>query len=65
MCIYNYDRCRGFNVDDVVIDLFYWFEKSTNRKAGLVEYCGFCYIDYRQICEACQYPMAELRMSYF
>ena len=39
----------GLNVDNVVINLFYWFEKSTNRKAGLVEYCTFCDVDYRQI----------------
>lgn len=38
-----------FNVDDMVIDLFYCFEKSTNRKAGLVEYCDFCDVDYRAI----------------
>ena len=33
----------------MVIDLFYWFEKSTKRKACLVEYCTFCDIDYREI----------------
>ena len=42
-CLY---LVSGFNVDDVVIDLFYWFEKSTNR---MVEYCTFCDVNYRQI----------------
>ena len=44
-----YIQVSGFNVDDVVIDLFYWFEKSTKRKPGLVEYCTFCDIHYRDI----------------
>ncbi len=32
-----------------MIDLFYWFEKSTKRKANLGEYCTFCDVVYRQI----------------
>ena len=32
-----------------MIDLFYWFDKSTKRKASLMEYCSFCDIDYREI----------------
>ena len=32
-----------------MIDLFYWFEKSTKRKANLSEYCTFCDTDYRKI----------------
>ena len=31
----------GFNVEDLAIDLFYWFDKSTKRKALLSEYCNF------------------------
>lgn len=27
----------GINVEDIVIDLFYWFDKSTKRKGDLVE----------------------------
>lgn len=38
----------GFNVEEVS-DLFYWFEKSTKRKACLVEYCAFCDTEYRNI----------------
>ena len=29
-----------------MIDLFYWFEKST---ASLGDYCTFCDVDYRQV----------------
>ena len=39
----------GFNVEDMVIDLYYWFEKSTKRKASLAEYCIFCDTSYRDI----------------
>lgn len=42
-------KMSGFNVEDLVIDLFYCFEKNTKRKASLGEYCTFCDIDYRQI----------------
>ena len=30
-----FEEVTGFNVEDLVIDLFYWFEKSTKRKACL------------------------------
>ena len=33
----------------MVIDLFYWFDKSTKRKASLAEYCTFCDTSYREI----------------
>ena len=39
----------GFNVEDLAIDLFYWFDKSTKRKALLSEYCNFCDVQYRDI----------------
>ena len=39
----------NFNVEDLVIDLYYWFDKSTKRKATLLNYCSFCDVDYREI----------------
>lgn len=36
-------------MEDLVIDIFYWFDKSTKRKASLGEYCSFCNTEYRQI----------------
>lgn len=39
----------NFNVEEMVIDLFYWFDKSTKRKACLAEYCTFCDTSYREI----------------
>jgi hypothetical protein len=32
----------GINIEDLLIDLYYWFEKSTKRKGVLVEYMEFC-----------------------
>ena len=32
-----------------MIDLFYWFDKSTKRKSNLSEYCGFCDVTYRDV----------------
>ena len=38
-----------FSAEDLVIDIFYWFDKSTKRKADLVEFCSFCDINYRKM----------------
>lgn len=38
-----------FNVEEMVVDLFYWFDKSTKRKASLDSYCSFCDTSYREI----------------
>ena len=37
-----------FSVEDLFIDIFYWFDKSTKRKADFVELCSFC--DLNQLC---------------
>ena len=42
-------KTTGFNVDDMVVDLFYWFDKSTKRKVSLQRYCDFCDTAYREI----------------
>lgn len=39
----------GFDVEELCIDLYYWFEKSTKRKNGLQSYCIFCDQDYKAI----------------
>lgn len=39
----------GFEVDDMMVDLYYWFDYSTKRKNKLVEYADFCDQAYRQI----------------
>ena len=39
----------GFDVEDLCIDTFYWFDSSTKRKGILAEFCTFCDSDYREI----------------
>ena len=44
-----YVKVSKFNVEEIVIDLYYWFDKSTKRKANLQRYCVFCDTSYRDI----------------
>lgn len=39
----------GFDVEEFVVDIFYWFDKSTKRKNELRSYCMFCDQEYRAI----------------
>lgn len=39
----------GFDIEEFVVDLFYWFDKSTKRKNLMQEYCHFCDHSYRAI----------------
>ena len=39
----------GLNVEDILIDLYYWFDKSSKRKGKLSEYFDFCDQDYQQV----------------
>lgn len=38
-----------FDVEEIMVDNYYFFDKSTKRKNGLVEYCTFCDVKYRKI----------------
>ena len=42
-------QVTGFDVEEMAIDLFYWFDKSSKRKAILNDYCTFCDVTYREI----------------
>ena len=33
----------------MIIDVYYWFDKSTKRKAELADYYTFCDVAYRDI----------------
>ena len=37
------------DVEDMLDDLFYHFDKSTKRKAELVEYCLFGNVEFRKV----------------
>ena len=39
----------GLNVEDVFVDLFYWFDKSSKRKGKLLEYFDFCDQEYQSV----------------
>ena len=39
----------GFDVEDMMVDLYYWFNYSTKRKNKLAEYAEFCDQEYRKI----------------
>lgn len=40
----------GLQTEELVVDIYFWFNKSAKRKARLVDYCtlGLCYTEYRQ-----------------
>ena len=44
-----FNKESGFDVEEFLIDIYYWFDKSTKRKNTLQEYCKFCDHDYRSI----------------
>lgn len=44
-----FQKETGFDVEDILVDLFYWFDKSTKRKNELSSFCEFCNIQYRQV----------------
>ena len=35
-------QVTGFDVEDLLVDNYYYFDKSTKRNNELVEYCNFC-----------------------
>ena len=39
----------GFDVEDLAVDVSYWFDKSTKRKAGLEEFCVLCDTTYKEV----------------
>ena len=44
-----FSEVSGFDIEEFVIDLFYWFDKSTKRKNGLQSYCTFCDQEYHKV----------------
>ena len=42
-------KSTGFDVEDLGVDVFYWFDKSTKRKGILKEFCSSCDSDYREV----------------
>ena len=44
-----FTKTSGFDVEDLCVDAFYWFDKSTKRKGVLQEFCTFCDMEYSEI----------------
>ena len=44
-----FTKVTGINVEDLLIDLYYWFDKSTKSKGVLAEYMEFCDQEYGKI----------------
>ena len=42
-------KALKFDVGDLAVDVFFWFDYSTKRKNLLAEFCQFCDIEYRKI----------------
>ena len=38
-----------FDVEDFAVDMFYWFDKSTNKKAAFSDFCTFCDVEYKAV----------------
>ena len=38
-----------FDVEDLCVDIYYWFDKSTKCKGILRDFCGFCDSKYREV----------------
>ena len=46
---HRFSVTTGFDIKDLSVDLFYWFDKSTKRKGTLQEYCVFCDVTYAAV----------------
>ena len=55
----------GFDIEDHCVDLFYWFDKSTQRKRALKEYFEFCDTEYEAVIKYIQLKKYEALKSYF
>ena len=45
----GFEEIVDFSVEDLCIDIFYWFEHSSKRKNLLSDFCDFCVMQYRQV----------------
>ncbi|XP_058881945.1 uncharacterized protein LOC117403636 [Acipenser ruthenus] len=45
----HYIELSDFDVEDVVVDIGYWFKASTKRKCRLDEFCVFCDTEYMAV----------------
>ena len=44
-----FQAATGCDVEDILVDLYYWFDNSTKRKNELSSFCFFCDTQYREV----------------
>ena len=54
----------GFDVEELVLDIFYWFDSRTKRKVALQEYCCFCNVQYSKIVKHVSTRLLSLEMTF-
>ena len=45
----TFSEVAGFDIEDFLVDLYHYFDKSSKRKVTLEEFCLFCEQEYRKI----------------
>ena len=45
----GFEKIVNFSVDDLCVDIFYWFDPSSKKKNLLSEFCDFCDVQYRHV----------------
>ena len=45
----SFNRTTAFDIEEMAVDLYYWFDKSSKRKNVLQDYCCFNDVTYRQV----------------
>ena len=44
-----FSDASNFQLEELLVDIYFWFDKSIQRNAGLEDYCKFCDIEYGKI----------------
>ena len=44
-----FSAVSGFDIEDMCVDVYHYFDKSTKRKSTLVQFAQFCDVKYRQV----------------
>ena len=45
----SFEAETGFDAKDMLVDLYYWFDKSNKMKNEVSDYCEFCDVRYRDV----------------
>lgn len=58
-----FGAASGFDVEDLCVDIFYWFDKSTQRKGLLADHYEFCNLEYRTVMKQVSTRSLSLEMA--